>query len=191
MIPPFLSDQISIEELDIIYRIPHCVPISAHHKWNFDDLLEKMWQYLNLTRMWVVFWFVWIILSFKTFGILYYSLFSSLPLPPSLISLFIIVLLFKRKLWVYTLPWIFESEHFLYILSRSLFVSKKTWKWKSLNKYIYFFIIHLHNVTSHSSYTKPKGQLPDYNSPVVLRSDRKTVEDFCNKIHRTIIREFK
>ncbi|EPB80264.1 TGS domain protein [Ancylostoma ceylanicum] len=35
-------DQISIEELDIIYRIPHCVPISAHHKWNFDDLLEKI-----------------------------------------------------------------------------------------------------------------------------------------------------
>lgn len=25
-------DQISIEELDIIYKIPHCVPISAHHK---------------------------------------------------------------------------------------------------------------------------------------------------------------
>ncbi|XGW16362.1 hypothetical protein V3C99_001657 [Haemonchus contortus] len=44
-------DQISIEELDIIYRIPHCVPISAHHKWNFDDLLEKMWQYLNLIRI--------------------------------------------------------------------------------------------------------------------------------------------
>ena len=44
-------DQISIEELDIIYRIPHCVPISAHHKWNFDDLLEKMWEYLNLVRM--------------------------------------------------------------------------------------------------------------------------------------------
>lgn len=30
-------DQISIEELDVIYKIPHCVPISAHHKWNFDD----------------------------------------------------------------------------------------------------------------------------------------------------------
>ena len=44
-------DQISIEELDIIYRIPHAVPISAHHKWNFDDLLEKMWEYLNLVRM--------------------------------------------------------------------------------------------------------------------------------------------
>ena len=45
------TDQISIEELDIIYKIPHCVPISAHHKWNFDDLLEKMWQYLKLMRM--------------------------------------------------------------------------------------------------------------------------------------------
>ena len=44
-------DQISVEELDIIYRIPHAVPISAHHKWNFDDLLEKMWDYLNLIRM--------------------------------------------------------------------------------------------------------------------------------------------
>jgi small GTP-binding protein len=44
-------DQISIEELDIIYKIPHAVPISAHHKWNFDDLLEKMWSYLCLIRM--------------------------------------------------------------------------------------------------------------------------------------------
>jgi ribosome-interacting GTPase 1 len=44
-------DQISIEELDIIYKIPHTVPISAHHKWNYDDLLEKMWEYLQLVRM--------------------------------------------------------------------------------------------------------------------------------------------
>merc|ERR1712142_594671 len=44
-------DQISIEELDIIYKIPHCVPISAHHKWNFDDLLEKIWEYLALVRI--------------------------------------------------------------------------------------------------------------------------------------------
>lgn len=48
-----ILDQISIEELDIIYKIPHCVPISAHHKWNFDDLLEKMWEYLQLVRMYV------------------------------------------------------------------------------------------------------------------------------------------
>lgn len=84
-------DQISIEELDIIYKIPHCVPISAHHKWNFDDLLEKMWEYLMLVRI----------------------------------------------------------------------------------------------------YTKPKGQLPDYESPVVLKTDHCTVEDFCNKLHRSIIKEFK
>lgn len=84
-------DQISVEELDIIYKIPHCVPISAHHKWNFDDLLEKAWSYLKLIRI----------------------------------------------------------------------------------------------------YTKPKGQLPDYEAPVILSQDRKTVEDFCNKLHRTIMKEFK
>ncbi|ELT90578.1 hypothetical protein CAPTEDRAFT_152844 [Capitella teleta] len=84
-------DQISVEELDIIYKIPHCVPISAHHKWNFDDLLEKMWEYLALTRI----------------------------------------------------------------------------------------------------YTKPKGQLPDYNSPVVLRNGKTTLEDFCLKIHKSILKELK
>ncbi|KAJ1674457.1 GTP-binding protein rbg1, partial [Spiromyces aspiralis] len=83
-------DQISIEELDLIYRIPHAVPISAHHEWNFDELLEKMWEALNLTRI----------------------------------------------------------------------------------------------------YTKPKGLLPDYSAPVVLRSDKVTVEDFCNAIHRGIMRQF-
>merc|ERR1712061_743027 len=84
-------DQISIEELDIICDIPHCVPISAHHKWNYDSLLEKLWEYLKLVRI----------------------------------------------------------------------------------------------------YTKPKGQLPDYESPVVLQTDHCTLEDFCNKIHRTILKEFK
>ena len=44
-------DQISIEELDIISKIPHCVPISAHHEWNFDDLLACMWEKLNLCRI--------------------------------------------------------------------------------------------------------------------------------------------
>ena len=42
--------QISIEELDIICDIPQCVPISAHHKWNYDSLLEKPWEYLKLVR---------------------------------------------------------------------------------------------------------------------------------------------
>ncbi len=80
-----------MEELDIIYKIPHCVPISAHHKWNFDDLLEKLWTYLKLVRI----------------------------------------------------------------------------------------------------YTKPKGQLPDYSAPVVLSQGKSSVEDFCNKIHRAILQDFK
>ncbi|XP_065196312.1 developmentally-regulated GTP-binding protein 1-like [Sycon ciliatum] len=84
-------DQISIEELDIIYKVPHCVPISAHHKWNFDDLLEKMWNYLSLVRI----------------------------------------------------------------------------------------------------YTKPKGQLPDYESPVVLHGGHQTVEDLCNQLHKSIMKDFK
>lgn len=41
------------------------------------------------------------------------------------------------------------------------------------------------------SYTKPKGQLPDYEAPVILARDHQTVEDFCNKVHRTLIKEFK
>lgn len=27
------------------------VPISANHGWNFDELLEKMWEYLDLVRV--------------------------------------------------------------------------------------------------------------------------------------------
>ena len=39
------------QELDIVYKVPHAVPISAHHKWNFDDLLETIWEYLKLVRI--------------------------------------------------------------------------------------------------------------------------------------------
>eukprot|EP00842_Homolaphlyctis_polyrhiza_P004565 jgi/Hompol1/5109/HPOL_004154-RA len=83
-------DQISIQELDIIYRIPHSVPVSSHHEWNFDDLLEMMWKYLSLVRI----------------------------------------------------------------------------------------------------YTKA-SQLPDYSAPVVLRQEKCSVEDFCNSIHKGIIKEFR
>lgn len=41
------------------------------------------------------------------------------------------------------------------------------------------------------SYTKPKGQLPDYTSPVVLPDGRTSVEDFCLKIHKNLIKELK
>jgi len=71
-------DAISIEELDLLYRIPNACPISSEHGWNIDELLEQMWDKLNLVRV----------------------------------------------------------------------------------------------------YTKPKGKLPDYTAPVVLRSTASTVEDF-------------
>ena len=40
-------------------------------------------------------------------------------------------------------------------------------------------------------YTKPKGQLPDYEAPVILSNERCKVLDFCNKIHRGLLKEFK
>lgn len=46
-------DAITIEELDLLDQIPHYVPISAHLEWNLDELLERIWQYLALIRMYV------------------------------------------------------------------------------------------------------------------------------------------
>ncbi len=44
-------DAISIEELDLLYRIPHAVPISSEHGWNIDELMEAMWEKLSLKRV--------------------------------------------------------------------------------------------------------------------------------------------
>lgn len=85
-------DRITLEELDLISKVPHYVPICAAEEWNFDELLEKIWQYLNMIRI----------------------------------------------------------------------------------------------------YTKPRGQVPDYDSPVVLPLDRNnTVEEFCLRIHKTLLEQFK
>ncbi|PWA65284.1 GTP1/OBG, conserved site-containing protein [Artemisia annua] len=42
-------------------------------------------------------------------------------------------------------------------------------------------------------YTKPQGQQPDFGDPVVLSTDRGgcSVEDFCNQIHRSLVKEVK
>eukprot|EP00756_Hemistasia_phaeocysticola_P065607 Hpha_TRINITY_DN8665_c0_g1::TRINITY_DN8665_c0_g1_i1::g.168854::m.168854 len=85
-------DQISVQELDIIDRIPHNCPVSAHHNWNLDGLLEVIWDHLGLLR----------------------------------------------------------------------------------------------------AYTKPRGQIPDYQEPVILKTDpHPTIESFCNKLHRKMMSEFK
>lgn len=44
-------DDITMEELDILDRIPHYVPTSAHLEWNLDELIERMWEYLDLIRI--------------------------------------------------------------------------------------------------------------------------------------------
>mmetsp|Transcript_96596 Transcript_96596/g.207224 ORF Transcript_96596/g.207224 Transcript_96596/m.207224 type:complete len:373 (+) Transcript_96596:94-1212(+) len=84
-------DQITIEELDIISEVPHHVPICAHHNWNLDGLIETMWKYMDLLRI----------------------------------------------------------------------------------------------------YTKPKGQIPDYTSPVILPASKNKVEDFCLRIHKSLLAQFK
>jgi len=84
-------DQITIEELEVLSRVPHYVPISADHEWNLDGLIEKMWQYMDLVRI----------------------------------------------------------------------------------------------------YTKPKGQIPDYSAPVILRRERSSIADFCLRIHKQLLHQFK
>jgi len=44
-------DAISIEELDLLYKIPHSVPISSKEWMNVDELIEKMWDALELVRV--------------------------------------------------------------------------------------------------------------------------------------------
>ncbi|KAI0677434.1 developmentally regulated GTP binding protein 1 [Trametes maxima] len=44
-------DAISIEELDLLYRIPNSVPVSSREWWNVDELIDVMWRTLNLVRV--------------------------------------------------------------------------------------------------------------------------------------------
>lgn len=84
-------DQTYIEDLDIICKVPHYVPISAKDEWNLDGLMEKVWEYLDLIRI----------------------------------------------------------------------------------------------------YTKPKGQIPDYDEPVVIPRSATKIEDLCDRLHKGLKKEFK
>ncbi|CAH7676609.1 P-loop containing nucleoside triphosphate hydrolase protein [Phakopsora pachyrhizi] len=44
-------DAISIEELDLIYRIPNSVPISVKEWLNIDELIDCLWDKLDLVRV--------------------------------------------------------------------------------------------------------------------------------------------
>ena len=40
-------------------------------------------------------------------------------------------------------------------------------------------------------YTKPRGRVPDYDAPVVVPSSKCTIEEFCMRIHRSLLEQFK
>ena len=84
-------DSLTLQELDVLCKLPHVVPISSNLQWNFDELLETVWEYGKMMRI----------------------------------------------------------------------------------------------------YTKPKGQIPDYEEPVILHAHNPTIEDFCNRLHGSIIDKLK
>jgi len=74
----------------LLDKVPHYVPVSAKDEWNFDELMAKIWDYLDLIRI----------------------------------------------------------------------------------------------------YTKPKGQIPDYEAPVILSRKDSTILDFCGKLHKSLINDY-
>jgi small GTP-binding protein len=86
-----MVDKITIEELDVLDQLPDVIPISARERWNFDDLVDIIWQKLKMIRV----------------------------------------------------------------------------------------------------YTKPKGQIPDLEQPMVLPADKRTVHDLCLRIHKSLAENFK
>ena len=44
-------DAITMEELDVLDAVPHYCPISSHYKWNLDGLMDMVFEYLNMTRI--------------------------------------------------------------------------------------------------------------------------------------------
>lgn len=68
--------------------------------------------------------------------------------------------------------WLIDSAHLEWNLDGLL---DKVWEYLDLTRI----------------YTKPKGMNPDYEDPVILSSKRRTVEDFCSRIHKDMLKQFK
>jgi ribosome-interacting GTPase 1 len=45
-----LQDQITLEELNVLDKLPHYCPVCAYHEWNLDGLVEMTWQYAPLRQ---------------------------------------------------------------------------------------------------------------------------------------------
>jgi small GTP-binding protein len=44
-------DCITVEELDVLDALPHYCPVCAYHEWNLDGLVDLIWEYLDLVRV--------------------------------------------------------------------------------------------------------------------------------------------
>mmetsp|Transcript_15876 Transcript_15876/g.23005 ORF Transcript_15876/g.23005 Transcript_15876/m.23005 type:complete len:368 (+) Transcript_15876:42-1145(+) len=71
-------------------------------------------------------------------------------------------------------------------LPNSIFVSgHNRWNLEGLVEYIW------EKLDLFRIYTKPKGLAPDYEEPVVLPRAKCSIESFCNRLHKQIMKEFK
>ena len=43
--------QITMEELNVIDKLPHYCPVCAYHEWNLDGLVEMIWEYIDVLRI--------------------------------------------------------------------------------------------------------------------------------------------
>ena len=44
-------DEITLEELNVLNKVPHSVFVSADKEWNLQGLLRRVWEYLSLIRI--------------------------------------------------------------------------------------------------------------------------------------------
>ena len=44
-------DCITMEDLKILEKFPHYVPISGYLEWNFEELFETIWDYCDFIRV--------------------------------------------------------------------------------------------------------------------------------------------
>lgn len=44
-------DKLYVEELELLEKVPHYVCINAKEKWNLDELVERIWEKLDLIRV--------------------------------------------------------------------------------------------------------------------------------------------
>lgn len=49
-LPPLFL-QITMEELNVIDKLPHYCPVCAYHEWNLDGLVEMIWDYIDVLRI--------------------------------------------------------------------------------------------------------------------------------------------